>query len=121
MSRFVTENDVREIRASWWDEGESVTIRRYTIAQRDAMHAEILKIAGRVGGLTEIEVKAAQVPILLAGIRSWTFKELDEADAKTAPVNRHWIGQMSGEDADFIADAIRKLNPGRTAEEQEKF
>ena len=121
MSRFITENDVHEIQAPWWDEGESVTIRRYTVAQRDVMHTEILRIAGKVGELTEVEVKAAQVPVLLAGIKSWTFKKSNDDDAGVAPVNRHWIGKMSGDDADFVAGAIRDFNLGRTAEEQEKF
>jgi len=118
MSRFVTEADVKVIHAEWWDEAETVTVRRYNIAQRDRMHGEILHVTGAVGQLTEVEVKAAQIPVLLAGIAEWTF---ERPNGKVAPVNQQWIGQLPADDADFIAKEIQEFNKARSPEEQEKF
>lgn len=117
MGRFVT-GETKEIRADWWGEAENVTIREWTVGQRDKLNAEIIRVAGVAGEATEIEIRAAQVPVLIAGIAKWSFSS---EDGKAVPVNRHWISQLKSEDADFIVSEIWELNRGRSAEEQESF
>ena len=96
MGRFISDADVKTIHAPWWEEAdeerdlprEEVVIRRYTVLQRDQMNREIFKITGTAGGLSEIQVDAALLPILKAGIKSWTLRK---PDGKIAPCNEHWL------------------------------
>lgn len=118
MGRFVTKSDVKVIRADWWDEGEEVTIRKYTIRQKDLLDAKIIEIAGMAGEIPQVVVKSVAVPYLIAGIAEWTFTD---EEGNRVPVNRHWIDKLDEDTADFIADEIRNFNEGRTTAEQREF
>jgi len=56
--RFVSANDVKVIQADWWDEGEQVTIRKFSIAQRDALNERIINItgAGKEDDVTQMQI-----------------------------------------------------------------
>lgn len=135
MSRFVL-GETKTIRASWWDEDEEVEIRKWTIARRDRLFSEIMQIsdvgtqAGAMkeaydeGGIEAVserfssEITAAQVPVLMSGIKSWTFKN---EEGNSVPVGRAWLSKLDPDDADFIASEIWALNRGRTPAAQESF
>ena len=118
MGRFITGRDVEIIHHESWDENEEVTIKKWTIREKDKLDSQILRIAGVAGDIPEVVIKSVTIPYLLAGIESWTFCD-DEG--KRVPVNEHWIGKLDEETADFIAGEIRRLNEGRTEEEQREF
>lgn len=109
MSRFVSASDTKAIRADWWDDGEEVTIRKWSIAQRDALNERIIRITGASGDdtVTDMQIKAAQVPVLEAGIASWTFK--DEKGKRVLPSPEN-ISGLNPYDADFIASEIWAFN-----------
>lgn len=118
MSRFVETPETKDIEAPWWDEGEFVTIRRYTGAGRDRLSKETIRVSATEDDEGRVEVSAEKIPVLLAGIKSWTF---EDDNGKVMPVNRKWVGKLDGDDIDFIAAEIRELNKGRTEEEQATF
>jgi len=118
MGRFVTLSDVKVITHESWEPGESVTIRKWSIRQKDLLDTAILRIAGTAGEIPEVVVKSVTIPYLLAGIADWEFR--NESGAKV-PVTEKWIGQLDEETADFIATEIRAFNEGRTAEDQQEF
>ncbi len=118
MSRFITEPETKDIHADWWEEGESVTIRRYTGAGRDRLAKETIRVSATEEDEGRVEVSAEKIPRLLAGIKSWTF---EDSNGKLMPVNRKWIGKLDGDDIDYIAAEIRTLNKGRTEEDQATF
>lgn len=116
MGRFVS-GETKTVAAPWWEEGEEVVIRRWNTVQLDVLNEAILKIAGISGTLSAIEIRAVNVPVLMAGIESWTFREGD----KKVPVSRKWIGKLAPEDSSFISTEIWAFNRGRPAEEQASF
>lgn len=116
MSRFVS-GETKTIAAPWWEEGEEVVIRRWDTVRLDALNEAILKITGMSGALSAIEIRAVNVPVLMAGIESWTFEE----DGKRVSVNRKWVGKLEPEDSSFISTEIWALNRRRSAEEQASF
>jgi len=118
MGRFVVKGDTKIVRAEWWDADESVTVRKWTIRQKDELDSAILHVAGMAGEIPEIVVKSVTIPYLIAGIASWTFCD---DNGNRVPVNEHWIGQLSEDDADFIATEIRAFNGGRSPAEQQDF
>lgn len=119
MSRFVTEPEIKDICAPWWDQDtESVTIRRYSGAARDRLNKETIRVSATEDDEGRVEVSAEKIPIMLAGIKSWTF---EDDNGKLMPVNRKWCGKLDPDDIDYIVAKIRELNKGRTAEEQATF
>lgn len=126
MGRFVSTSDVKVLTredAAWWDEDEQVTIRRWTIGQRDRMNDAILKITGvQAEGsddvIPDLQVKAAQTPILEAGIKSWTFKD---DDGRVVPLSTQNITRLNPRDADFIVSQIREFNRPPDEESVERF
>jgi len=119
MGSFVSANDTKTIRADWWEDWEEVTVRKWSIKQRDRLNEKIIRITGSSSGdnVTDMEIQAAQVPVLDAGIESWTFTENGEEDGKGVPVSPHWIEQLAPSYADFIASEIWAYN--RRPEEDE--
>jgi len=118
MSRFISTSDTKDIQAEWWNDGERVTIRKWTIAQRDALNDRILRVTGSgENNLTEMQIKAAQVPVLEAGIKSWTLED----DGLLAQCNAANMGRLAPRDADFIVSAIWELNRAEPEEERESF
>jgi hypothetical protein len=123
MSRFVSDTDVKTIRAAWWGEDETVTIKKLTYGDRQKIAKQAVKLkAGSDGEFREAELGAANLVLLQVGIHSWTFTH-PENPKKKCPVSRYWIERLTEEDADFILEAINGFNPGtkRTEDEQETF
>lgn len=118
MGRFVTKSDVKVIRHKDWEEGEEVTIKRWTIREKDRLDSKIIEIAGIAGQIPEVVVKSVTIPYLKAGIASWV---LFDEEGSRIPLNDHWIGELKEEDADFIAAEIRTFNEGRTTAEEQEF
>ena len=109
----------KDIRADWWEEGETATIRKWSISHRDKLFQQIMSITGIAGEeITQAQIEAAQVPILVAGLKDWTF--VDESD-KPVPCTRQAIERLSPDYADYIASEIWDFNRGRTAKEQDSF
>jgi len=123
MGRFVSASDTKAVQADWWEDWEEVTIRKWSISQRDALNEQIVRITGSSASeaVTDMQIKAAQVPVLQAGIKGWTFTEDGEKDGKRVPVSPHWIEQLAPADADFIAAEIWAFNRRPDKEEQESF
>jgi len=117
--RFISANDTKVIEADWWDDDEQVTIRKWSIAQRDALNEHIINITGAStdDDVTQMQIKAAQVPVLNAGIKSWTFK--DESGKRVLPSPEN-LGRLAPRDADFIANEIWAFNR-REEDELESF
>lgn len=113
--------DTKTIKDDAWLPHEEVEIRRWNTRQRDELNAEIIKVAGVAGEVTEVTIKAAQTPVILAGVASWSFTKDDLPDGDRVPVNSHWVGLLDPDYADFIVSEIWELNRGRTAEEQDTF
>lgn len=119
MGRFVTSQQTKVIqRESWVEDDEHVTIRRWTVGQRDKMHASMRRIAGQVGEVPEVVIRAATTPVLIAGVKEWNFKD---EQGNLVPVNEHWISRLDPDDGDFIAAEIYTFNGGVTEEEREQF
>lgn len=118
MGRFVTKGDTKVVRAEWWEDGEEVTIKRWSIRAKDKLDTEIIEIAGIAGQIPEVVVKSVTMPYLKAGVADWT---LCDEEGNRVPVNDHWIGQLTEEDADFVAAEIRAFNEGRTTAEEREF
>lgn len=108
MGRFVSTSDTTVIAADWWDDGEQVTIRKWSISQRDALNERIISITGASSGdeITQMQIKAAQVPVLEAGIASWTFADGGKR-IMPSPEN---LGRLDPRDADYIASEIWAFN-----------
>lgn len=113
--------NTKTIKDTTWLEHEEVVVRKWDTRRRDELNAEIIKVAGVAGEVTEITIKAAQIPVILAGVKSWTFTKDDAPDGEKVPVNAHWAGQLDPDYTDFIVSEIWELNRGRSAEEQESF
>lgn len=122
MPRFVEDSDVKEIRAEWWDEGETVTIRRFNYGDRQALASAAVKVGvdGEGGVLTDVVVGRMNLEILNRGIKRWTLKR---ADGRVANLNGRSIEALTDEDAEFILAEINAFNPSkrRPAEEQATF
>lgn len=121
MPRFVSADDVRTIHAEWWDEDETVTIKKLTYGDRQT----IGKAAARLhfdenGKPLDSELGDINLVTLEVGIRSWTFTR---ENGKPAPCNRFWFEKLAPEDGEFILGAINDFNaaPERSEAEQEEF
>lgn len=122
MGRFVSTSDTRTVKAGWWEPWEEVTIRRWSIEQRDKLNAQIVRITGRGGDdPTEMELMAAQVPVLEAGIASWTFTEDGTQDGKRVLPSKQNISRLAPRDADYIVTEIWEFNKPPSEDEQNTF
>ena len=122
MGSFITGTELEVIRDEEnWDEWETCTIREYSQGQKDAMDKELIEMAGQVGQVPRIVMQGALVPILLAGIESWTLTMDGKENGPAAPVTREWMGKLRPSYAGFIVDEIRRLNAGRTTAEERDF
>jgi len=104
-----------------WEDFESVTIREYSQGQKDIMDKELIEMAGRVGQVPRIVMQGALVPVMLAGIESWTLTIDGNKNGPIAPVTREWMGKLKPSYAGFIVKKIRELNQGRTTAEEQDF
>ena len=124
MGSFITGTELQVIRDEGWEPWESVTIREYSQAEKDVQDKELIEMAGLAGQLPRIVMQSALIPVLVAGIASWTLRNLSveetlrlygvmakqvgsdvesltdgqkcEAvkDIPIVPVTREWIGKL---------------------------
>jgi len=134
-----------------WEEFESGTIREYSQGQKEKMEEEVIEMAGLVGQVPKVVMLGDLVPVLVAGIESWTFRDLNNdeelrlyenqakkldkdvdflsveekceavKDVEIVPATRKWMGKLKPDYATFIAREIRRLNKRRTTAEQRAF
>lgn len=122
MPRFISESDVKTIRADWWDEDEAVTIKKFSYGDRQKLAGAAVKMnIENERRISEVQIAEMNLMILQIGIVSWTFTR--PYNDKAVPVSRHWIEQLDPKDAEFILGEINALNPSieRSADEQEEF
>ena len=122
MPRFISATDVKVIHAPWWDEGETVTIKKLTYGDRQKIGKTAIRLRfdkdGKVG---DTELGDVNLTLLEIGIASWTFTRPD--NGKLLPVSRPWLEKLSEEDGAYILEQINAFNPTpqRSDEEQEEF
>jgi hypothetical protein len=152
VGSFITGTELEVIRDDEnWRAFESVTIREYNQGQKDALDNEIIEMAGIVGQIPKVVMQSVLVPVLVAGIHSWTLRDLSdeevqrlyEAQAKAlgkdietlsveerceavkdvpiVPATREWMAKLKPSYASFIVQEIRRLNRGRTSAEERDF
>jgi len=121
MGSFITGTELEVIHHETWEPWETVTIREFSQAQKDAQDKELIEMAGQAGQVPRIVMQSALVPVLVAGIASWTLTMNGQENGGTAPVTREWIGKLKPSYAGFIAEQIRELNQGRTDAEVRDF
>lgn len=152
MGSFIVGTELEVIRDEEnWDAFESCTIREYSQKQKDVMEREIIKMAGPPGQLPNVVMQGDLVPVLVAGVESWTFRALSDdevlhlyktqakkldkdadslsvsekceavKDVPTVPATREWMEKLKPSYATFIVREIRRLNRGRTTAEERDF
>jgi hypothetical protein len=121
MPRLVGDHEQKTIRASWWAEGETCTIRKFSYGDRQYLAGQTVSMG--IDPQSEVQVTQVQfdrmnLAFLERGIVAWT----DDA-GDPMPVTREAIAQLEERDADFILEELRDYNPRRqrSAEEQERF
>lgn len=113
MGRFVESSEVREARAEWWDPGETVTVKRFSFGDRQALMAAAMGDSARLqkGDVSvRVDVGQMNLAILERGIARWTLKR---ADGSVAPLNKESIASLTEKDAEFILGEIQAYNPSR--------
>jgi hypothetical protein len=151
VGSFITGTELETIRDEGWEAFESVTIREYAQGAKDKLNKETVEMSGIPGQIPKMVVRDMLVPVLEAGIASWTLRNLSneeiarlyEAQAKTlsknaaslnieekceavkdvpiVPLTREWISKLKSSYAKFIAQEIRRLNPEMTSAERRDF
>jgi len=122
MPRFVTSDDVKVIRALWWEDGETVTIKKLTYGDRQKIGKAAVRLRlDETGKIDGTELGDINLTLLEIGIVSWTFTRPD--NGKQLPVSRFWIEKLREEDGDFILSELNAFNtlPKRSDAEQEEF
>jgi len=127
MGRFV-EHETKVITADWWDEGETVTIKRFAYGDRQRLAGVAYKVGFVQQGdgsqqefSADIAIGEMNLAILEIGIVAWTLKS---SAGKVTPLRRSAIERLQDEDAEFILREINAFNPSkkrRTADEQANF
>jgi len=126
---FVDAEDVREITAPFFKEGEVVTIKKFSYADRQALSGEYMKLSadwGSGGGKkgkkakrdatvkSEIVLGKMNLSILDRGIESWT---LHDRKGKEVEFTRANVRKLSEPYAEFILGEINDFNPSRVESE----
>jgi hypothetical protein len=126
MPRFIID-ETKEIQAPWWDEDETVVIKKFSYGDRQKLAGSAVRIDlvdsgnGKPEALTDVQVATMNLAILELAIVDWTFRH--PTTGKKIPVRRQWIEALSEEDGDFILAEINAYNPRRkrSKEEQASF
>jgi len=118
MAHFIEEQ--RTIHAPWWEEGESVTVRRFTWYDEQVISEQATEIVPDDEGGARVQVNRADwhAARMERGIVEWTLRD---AEGERVPCTPERIRALSAQDGDFIYQAIRELNERRSAEEQAGF
>lgn len=132
---FIDAQDVREITAPFFKEGEVVTIKKFSYADRQALSGEYMKLTADWGGRgdkrgrkakrvtqdttvkSEIVLGKMNLSILDRGIESWT---LYDRKGKEVSFSRANIRKLSEPYAEFILEAINDFNPSRVESEDDE-
>jgi len=129
---FVDDQDVKEIIAPFFKDGEVVTIKKFSYADRQALSGEYMKLSADWGGrkgkedkegrreatvTSEIVLGKMNLSILDKGIESWT---LFNRNGKEVPLSRTNIRKLSDEYAEFILGEINDFNPTRSSDEEDE-
>lgn len=114
MPHFADECQTKTIRADWWGENESVTIRKIPYGASEKMEADATSIENLPDGERLVKLNLATLRLLRthAGIVEWTFGP---------PVTLKNVERLLPEDGEFIYSEIMAFNGRRSAEEQEAF
>lgn len=122
MGAFITGTELKTIHADWWEDFETVTIREYNQLQKDTIEKENTEIEGVADAPLKMRLQSALIPVMVAGIESWTLTMNGKKDGPVAPVNREWIGKLAPVDYSlFIVTEIRELNKGRSDAARRQF
>jgi len=126
---FIDAQDVKDITAPFFKDGEVVTIKRFSYADRQSLSGEYLKLSADWGGekggeakksaavKSEIVLGKMNLSILWKGIKSWV---LHDRDGKTVSLSRANLQRLSDPYAEFILEEINALNPSRVEAEDEE-
>jgi len=122
MPRFVGD-ETKVIRAPWWGEKETATIRRFNFGDRQYLAGQALKVGIATGegtgkAITDIELGEMNLALIERGLVAWT-----DEDGKEMEVTRLAIEALTDADGDYILREIRAFNPRRRrgADEQAGF
>jgi len=126
---FIDAQDIKEIQAPFFKEGEVVTIKKFSYADRQALSGEYMKLSADWGSAegkkgkegnrqatvkSEIILGKMNLSILDRGIESWT---LYTRKGKEVEFSRTNVRKLTEEYAEFILEAINDLNPSRVESE----
>lgn len=138
---FVDEQDIKEIQAPFFKDGEVVTIKKFSYADRQILSGEYTRLSaewdeekrdekgsrrgGRRGSKakrsakvkSEIIVGKMNLSILDKGIKSWTLLTRD--GKKEVPFSRKNVRKLTDEYAEFILEGINDFNPTREDDSDE--
>jgi len=104
----VNEADTKVIKADWWEDGEQVTIKKFSYGDRQRLDGAAIRDMDAGDNKMRMDLYEMQMIKLESGIHSWTFKD---QNGKVAPVTREYIHSLSERDGDFIEKAIDEYNP----------
>ena len=137
---FIDELDVDTITAPFFKEGEVVTIKKFSYADRQALSGEYMKLSAAWGGAedekdekdekskkgkkgkrkatvkSEIVLGKMNLSILDKGIKSWA---LFTREGKEVPFSRKNIRRLTEPYAEFMLEEINAFNPTRSSDEDD--
>jgi len=136
---FIDERDVKDIEAPFFKEGETVTIKKFSYADRQFLSGEYTRLSaewrgkgGRRGKTrggkekrgdkekqsatvtSEIVLGKMNMSILWRGIKSWV---LYGRSGDAVSLSRRNLQRLSDAYAEFILEAINDFNPSRSEPE----
>jgi len=118
--------DTKKVRADWWSDDDWVIVQEVPYGAVTRMFGKVLA----PDGLTQKELEEFKdrfdekrfdpsnmtVYKTLAGIKEWSFKD---RNGNPIPVTQANLERMRAEDAQFIQEAVARLNPDRDASFQD--
>ena len=117
ISKRFLMNAERVIRADWWDEGETVTIRKLSWSDVQTIFGKSAEVQNS-GSQAQVSfrIDSYNKEILKRGIKAWTF--LGE-NGVPVPITDDFLNLLSAEDGNFIQKEISEFNPemGRSVEQ----
>ena len=121
MSHFITDADRKEIRADWWADGETVTIKLFTyvdkqrIFERSLVGPPVQDAEGNARFRIDSALHAESTLVL--GIVDWTF----ETEEGPIPCDSEHKCALNNRDGLFIYGEIQAYNEERDAQASENF
>ena len=136
MGAFVDRGEVKVIRDKGWADHEEVTIQKLDTTDHDAIRAEVVELTvdleaalgddedAPLRPLTKRQHKMARVPVILRGIKEWTFTANGGKPSETNPplaINRQTVGALKRRYSEYIYDQVNEFNQDWTEEERAAF